>query len=1055
MIGNSKRPLTVTDETVVATHLIVTVHGIRTYGHWQERLEKLVTAEAGDSIEFVNYKLGYFSVIAFMLPIFRWLVVRKFRMEFVKLCARRRRDRIDLVGHSFGTHVIGWAIAGLDPKSGIVIDTVILAGSVLRAGFPWRDLIGHRVKRVINDCGTGDKVLLLSQFCVLFTGMAGRTGFSGATSNVFRNRYSEFGHSGYFEDKNRRPSDDYMIQFWVPLLQGSGNSIQFDQRRSGPLDGLMTVLANNAEPVKLMVYLTPVLVLLAIFLQLYREADRQRTIAVSQRDQALLSQSQFLAEAADRSRAGGDSTTAELLALEALPRDGYDRPYSPQAEGALFAAWQTVSERFVLQRNKPVRTAMFSPDGKRLLISSGAVAELWNLEEGKVGTVFRGHTDAIVSARFSPNGRQIVTASADQTVRIWDADSGSSLYTLSGHVRGVWTAAYSPDGHRIVTTSDDDTTRIWDAESGEAIAVIGKASPAKRQEFQDAHGRTITIMPPINGDRIYEASFSLDAERIVTDGDDFTAKIFSAKTGRLLMVLQHTDAVQTLEFSSDGSRIVTASRDGVARVWDAGTGQTTAVFQTEGAKIAQAHFSSDGHRLLTTSTDRIARIWDVESTKVLVRLAEHPDGIEEIAFSADGRRVLTSCSDLSVRIWDASTGQRLAILSGHTSQLTSATFSPNGRTVVTASSDGTARIWDVEPEKAFTTFEGHDREVEAADFSPNGLRVVTASNDHTARVWDAKTGNAIFKLEGHDHRVRAASFSPDGRQILTASWDSTARLWDAESGTLIKVFKGHEGQIWAAAFSPDGRLIATGADDQTARVWDVASGQTLIIYHEHFDTVRGVMFSRNGQRLVSSSDDHTARIWDVNTGKTISVFEKTQLAALSPDDSKILVWSGNSGRILDIKTNRVLATFNGPPGYAEYVAFSPDGRRVVTAFSDKAAYIWDAETGKMIVPLRGHASRLNSAVFSRDGQSIATSSNDNTARIWRVFRSTRDLVHDANRAVPRCLTQLQRSAFALEDEPPAWCIELEKWPNSSVSWKRWLVDRKAGRTVPLPTATAE
>src|SRR5262249_47563793 len=146
-------------------------------------------------IEFVNYKLGYFSIIAFMIPLFRWLVVRRFRKDLINLCKVTRRARIDIVAHSFGTHIVGWALARLPKDADIAINTVILAASVLRSDFPWRDLIGTRVTRVVNDCGIMDKVLLLSQFGVLLTGMAGRIGFSGATSSVFRNRYSVFGHS--------------------------------------------------------------------------------------------------------------------------------------------------------------------------------------------------------------------------------------------------------------------------------------------------------------------------------------------------------------------------------------------------------------------------------------------------------------------------------------------------------------------------------------------------------------------------------------------------------------------------------------------------------------------------------------------------------------------------------------------------------------------------------------------------------------------------------------------------------------------------------------------
>ena len=69
----------------------------------------------------------------------------------------------------------------------------------------------------------------------------------------------------------------------------------------------------------------------------------------------------------------------------------------------------------------------------------------------------------VLSAHYSPDGAQIVTASADKTARIWDARTGAQLTVLSGHGDRVYSAGYSPDGARIVTASDDRTARIWDA----------------------------------------------------------------------------------------------------------------------------------------------------------------------------------------------------------------------------------------------------------------------------------------------------------------------------------------------------------------------------------------------------------------------------------------------------------------------------------------------------------------------------------------------------------------------------------------------------------------
>ena len=64
-------------------------------------------------------------------------------------------------------------------------------------------------------------------------------------------------------------------------------------------------------------------------------------------------------------------------------------------------------------------------------------------------------------------------------------------------------------------------------------------------------------------------------------------------------------------------------------------------------------------------------------------------------------------------------------------------------------------------------------------------------------------------------------------------------------------------------------------------------------------------------------------------------------------------------------------------------AFSPDGKRIVTASEDKTARLWDAETGKQIgEPLKGHTDSVLSAAFSPDGKRIVTASDDKTARLW-------------------------------------------------------------------------
>jgi hypothetical protein len=253
-------------------HLIITVHGIRTFGDWQRRLEQLIHAKSPD-ISVYHFVYGYFSMIGFIVPLTRWLVVRRFRRELISLVRRSNPTRVDIVAHSFGTHLAAWALRQLPPDEKLQIHTLVFAGSVLRSDFYWADLFPKRLVRVVNDCATRDLALIPSQFLVPFTGMAGRTGFVGMTGPEFCNRYSAFGHSGYFKDATGQVSNEYMLSKWIPLFLQRGPIDLFDDRKAPtPWRGLSIWLVNNFEPIKLIFLLTPVLAALIWVSALYIEA---------------------------------------------------------------------------------------------------------------------------------------------------------------------------------------------------------------------------------------------------------------------------------------------------------------------------------------------------------------------------------------------------------------------------------------------------------------------------------------------------------------------------------------------------------------------------------------------------------------------------------------------------------------------------------------------------------------------------------------------------------------------------------------------------------------
>ena len=170
--------------------------------------------------------------------------------------------------------------------------------------------------------------------------------------------------------------------------------------------------------------------------------------------------------------------------------------------------------------------------------------------------VLQGHSAAVRSAAFSPDGRRIVTASDDRTARVWDVQTGEEIAALREHTAPVRSAVFSPDGLRVVSTqmaqrSGDVTSDNNTVTSNDSIALLWDALSGRVIRRFEGHGA-----------QVYDATFSPDGKRIVTASADNTARIWDAATGATIAVLNgHSGSVLSAAFSRQGDK----DRDGVRR----------------------------------------------------------------------------------------------------------------------------------------------------------------------------------------------------------------------------------------------------------------------------------------------------------------------------------------------------------------------------------------------------------------------------------------------------------------------------------------------------------
>ncbi len=331
-----------------------------------------------------------------------------------------------------------------------------------------------------------------------------------------------------------------------------------------------------------------------------------------------------------------------------------------------------------------------SADGSVIASSSkdGSV-KLWSGERTPiVPREFRTKEDPAetYSVAYSPDGGLIAVGGKDKTISLFDSKTRHALREFTGHNDMVFRMVFTKDGKSLLSASGDGTVRLWNVATGEEL------------HKWNAHGETVSMVRSL--------ALSPDGQRIAAGNWDGETYVWDLPTQKeVLRLPKQSLAVSGLAFSPDG-KILAASTGswqkfhtpGLVLLWNAQTGENLASFTNHTKEIKGVLFSEDGKMLISYSSDASLRFWDVDK-KSLVRTYTHDRSLTSAAVS--GNRLAFGDFRGGICMMDLKQGLITNRTGGHSNQVVNLAFSPDGSQFASVGLDGLFNLWSTQsPELA-------------------------------------------------------------------------------------------------------------------------------------------------------------------------------------------------------------------------------------------------------------------------------------------------------------------------------------------------------------------
>ena len=582
--------------------------------------------------------------------------------------------------------------------------------------------------------------------------------------------------------------------------------------------------------------------------------------------------------------------------------------------GGKIRIWDTQTLRKVgeVQQGFAIKSIEISRDGRRLLVVSPDVAELWDVQSGRRPKYLDLKDEAI--PRLSPDGRWLAWIRDRQVLILRDNETNKEREIINR--ADLDTIGFSPDSRKIFA-EDSKQVFLWDIERNRSLQ--GPQNPFISDvtfSYDSRHLLVIASSSTIIWN-LEEGEGRQIAETAVRGWLDFGGKkaalyspggklsIWSTEIGYPypLLTLPMRDLFDA-KFSREGRFLLTVSDAGV-ELWNLASGHPVSQAFCE---CLHGSFLAETRQIVTGDDNGVLRVWSPEPTTTgteLYRASRSPD--LHFAFSSDGGRFAVRTRD-KVHLWDMGSVRRLRTSTSRPGRSSWFKLSPDGRFLYEGRY-GQLQIGDFRAEHPkWLSLDLSDEVLSEQNFRTNRANEVLGvrSDAHTVQLWSLTTGKRLATTQ-QKQAITDFAFSPSGDLVTTSA--NSVFVWGSQTGKPLREVP-HESPVTSFDFSPDHKLIVTGTEYGLVRIWDLASGRSLVGSLRHRDEVSSVRFELGG-RLLLTSAHNLLRLWETRKGQpaspNIRAVERIDSAQLGADGTRILINSAQEPiRLLDAHTGQLL-----------------------------------------------------------------------------------------------------------------------------------------------------